>query len=148
MNAASASSSSSGSVNAAVPSTTRAAPAFSARRIEAIERRPPPSSTGTVQLAGDALDVVEVDRLALARAVEVDDVQEARSGLDERAGGLERVVGVDRLVVEVALAQPHGLAVADVHRRQQDHAARAQPTKFASRRSPSGPDFSGWDCSP
>ena len=47
VNAESASSSRSGSVNAAVPSTTRLAPAASARRIEAIERRPPPSSTGT-----------------------------------------------------------------------------------------------------
>jgi hypothetical protein len=34
-------------VNAAVPSTTRLAPAASARLIEAIERNPPPSSTGT-----------------------------------------------------------------------------------------------------
>ena len=34
-------------MNAAVPSTTRAAPAASARRIEAIERRPPPYWTGT-----------------------------------------------------------------------------------------------------
>ena len=47
VNADSASSSRSGSVNAAVPSTTRLAPAASARRIDAIERSPPPSSTGT-----------------------------------------------------------------------------------------------------
>ena len=75
-------------------------------------------------------------------------MQEARAGLHERAGGLERVVRVDGLVVEVALAQPHGLAVADVHRRQEDHAARgASETKFSSSRRPSGPDFSGWNCS-
>ena len=134
-------------MKAAVPSTTRAAPAASARRIDAIERRPPPNSTGTSSSRGDPLDVVQVGRLALARAVEVDHVQEARARLDERARGLERVVGVDGLVVEVALAQPDGLAVADVHRRQEDHARRAR-TKFFSRRSPSGPDFSGWDCSP
>jgi hypothetical protein len=47
VNADSASCSRSGSVNAAVPSTTRAAPAASARRIDAIERRPPPSCTDT-----------------------------------------------------------------------------------------------------
>ena len=87
------------------------------------------------------------DRLALARAVEVHDVQEARARLHERAGRLERVVGVDGLLVEVALAQPHRLAVADVHRREQDHRGAAS-TKFFSSRSPSGPDFSGCDWSP
>ena len=89
---------------------------------------------------------MQVGRLALARAVEVDDVQEARARLDERARGLERVVGVDRLVVEVPLAQPHRLAVADVHRRQENHPA--SETKFFSSRRPSGPDFSGCDWSP
>ena len=66
-------------------------------------------------------------------------MQAARAGLDERARGLERVVGVDGLVVEVALAQAHGLAVADVDRRQEDHAATERTqlrTKFPSSAQP------------
>ena len=100
---------------------------------------------GHRQLARDALHVLEVGGLARACAVEVDHVQEARARLHERARGLERIVGVDGLLVEVTLAQPHGLAVADVDRRQEDHWSA---TKFLSSRSPSGPDFSGCDCSP
>jgi hypothetical protein len=97
--------------------------------------------------------MVEVRGLAFARAVEVDDVQVARAGFDERAGGLERVVGVDGLVLEAPLAQPDGLAVADVDRRQQDHAAtdapaRQRAAKLRSSRRPSGPDFSGWNWVP
>ena len=136
-------------MNAAVPSTTRLAPAASARADRRDRAQAAAELDRHLELRGDPLDVVQVDRLALARAVEVDDVQEARARLHERARGLERVVGVDGLLVEVALAQPHRLAVADVHRRQEDHlpAARA-PTKFFSSRSPSGPDFSGCDWSP
>ena len=90
--------------------------------------------------------MLQVGRLALARPVEVHNVQEARPRLHERAGGLQRVVRVDGLLVEVPLAQPHGLAVADVHGRQENHPA--SETKFFRSRSPSGPDFSGCDCSP
>ena len=50
------------------------------------------------QLAGDLLDVLEVLRRALLGAVEVDDVQEARAGLDPRARRLERRVAVDGAV--------------------------------------------------
>ena len=53
-------------------------------------------------------------------------MQEARARLHERARGLERVVGVDGLLVEVALAQAHGLAVADVHRRAGGSCAAAE----------------------
>ena len=73
-------------------------------------------------------------------------MQKARAGLRPRAGGLERVVVVDGLLGEVALPQPHGLAAADVDGGQEDHAARR--TKFRSSASPSGPDFSGWNCTP
>ena len=52
----------------------------------------------------DPSQVVERARLARARAVEVDDVEVARARLDPRARGLERVVVVDGLLVEVALA--------------------------------------------
>ena len=123
--------------------------AVGARRERAPDRRERAQAAAQLdrhgQLARDPLDVVEVDRLALAGAVEIDHVQEARARLDERARRLERVVGVDRLLVEVALAQPDRLAVADVDRGQQDHAAtRAQArTKLPSSASPCGPDFSG-----
>jgi hypothetical protein len=90
---------------------------------------------------------MQVDGLALARAVEIHEMQEARARVNERARGLQRVVGVDRLLVEVALAEPHRLPVADVHRREQDHRG-ASDTKFFNSRSPSGPDFSGCDWRP
>ena len=106
-----------------------------------------PANLEHVQRITSELDVVQVHGLALARAVEVHQVEEARARLHERAGGLQRIVGVDGLLVEAALAQPHRPAVADVHRREQDHRA-ASDTKFFSSRSPSGPDFSGCDCSP
>src|SRR3954469_495732 len=108
---------------------------------------------GDVQLVGDPLEVLERLRRARARAVEVDDVQEAGAGLDPGAGGLQRRVLVDGDLLEVALDQPDGLAVADVDRRVEDHAAAtwvcAQArTKFASRAMPSREDFSGWNCVP
>ena len=101
-------------------------PADSALRIDSSERRPPPYCTGTPASRVIRSQVVEVGGLALAGAVEVHHVQVARARLHERARGLQRVVRVHGLLVEVALAQPHGLAVADVHRRQQDHAGTAQ----------------------
>ena len=58
-------------------------------------------------------------------------MQEARALLDPGARRLQRRVAVDGLLGEVALAQPHRLAVEDVDRRVEDH-ARA-PT---GRRSP------------
>ena len=91
--------------------------------------------------------MVEVDGLSLARPVQVHHVQEAGARLHERAGGLERVFRVDGLVLEPALAQPDRLAVADVHRGQEDHAPQAR-TKFRSSARPSGPDFSGWNWTP
>ena len=57
-----------------------------------------------VELAGDPLDMVQVDRLALAGPVEIDYMQETRSRLDERARRLERIVGVDGLLVKATLA--------------------------------------------
>ncbi len=94
--------------------------------------------------------MAEAGRLAGTGAVEVDHVEEARARLDERPCGLERRVGVDGLVVEVPLPQPDRPAVADVDRGQQDHAATGTQlrTKFPSSLSPSGPDFSGWNCTP
>jgi hypothetical protein len=43
-------------------------------------------------------------------------MERARPLLDPRLGGLQRVVVVNGLAREVALHEPDGLAVADVHR--------------------------------
>ena len=132
-----------------MPTTTRSAPAASASRTACSVRRPPPYCTGTSSSRVIRSQVVEVGGLALARAVEVHHVQEARAGLHERARRLERVVRVDGLVVEVALAQAHRLAVADVDRRAGGScgaAGAASPqiaAKFPSSRSPCGPGLLG-----
>ena len=71
--------------------------------------------------------------------------------LDPVARGLERVVGVDRLVLEAPLAEPHGAPAGDVDRGIEDHDAATwaqTPVKFASRRRPASDDFSGWNCTP
>ena len=97
------------------------------------------------RLARDPAQVVDRLRRAGARAVEVDDVQEARARLDPRLRGGQRVVVVDGLVLEAALDEAHRLAVEDVDGRVEDHAAA---TKFASSASPSREDFSGWNWTP
>src|SRR5207247_7060137 len=79
-------------------------------------------------------------------AVEIDHVQEARPGVHPGTRGLERRVLVDGLLVEVALDQPDGLAVRDVDRRVEDHAASL--VKFSGSASPSAEDFSGRNCTP
>ena len=124
-------------MNAAVPSTIRArAPAASASRTAVSARRPPPYCTGTPQRRGDALAGARGCRRARPRAVEVDDVQRTRALLDPGARGLERVVVVDRLVVEVAPGEAHGLPAGDVDRGIEDHSrrhpARRRAAKFAS----------------
>ena len=101
-------------------------------------------------LGDDALEVPERARRAALGAVEVDDVQPARAGLDPRAGGVEWIVVVDGLVLEAALAQAHRAALEDVdggievHARTVAHAA----VKLPSRARPAREDFSGWNCAP
>ena len=119
------------SVNAAVPRITRAAPARSASRTAGSERRPPPTCTGTPSSPAIRSRWCEVLRRAGPRAVEVDDVQEARARLDPRARGLERVVVVDGLGVEVALHEAHRLAVGDVDRGVEDHDAACTVAQIA-----------------
>src|SRR3954453_5604387 len=73
-------------------------------------------------------------------------MQEARPGVHPGARGLERRVLVDGLLVEIALDQPDGLAIRDVDRRVEDHAASL--VKFARSARPSDEYFSGWNCTP
>ena len=112
--------------------------------------QPAPDLHRHVRLRADPPDRVEVARRAGPRAVQVDHVQRARAGLDPGQRGVERVVAVDGPRGEVALHEAHGLAVEDVDRRVEDHAAtRAQiAAKFSSSRSPCVEDFSGWNCTP
>ena len=146
--AATTSSRKSTSRSAAVPTITRSAPARSASRTASTVRSPPPYCTGTpVPATIRRRWSIDAGAPGLG-AVEVDDVQEARAGVDPRLRGLERIVVVDGLVLEAAVRQPHRLAAADVDRRVEDHAATRTPTKLRSSASPSSEDFSGWNCAP
>src|SRR5215210_2229744 len=97
------------------------------------------------RLARDPAQVLDRLRLAGARAVEVDDVEEPRARLDPRPRGRQRIVVVDGRVLEAALDEAHRPAVEDVDGGIEDHAAA---TKFASSASPSREDFSGWNWTP
>src|SRR4051812_36973464 len=99
------------------------------------------------QLVGDPLEMLEVHRAALTRAVEVDDVEEASALVDPRARRFQRIVLVDGLGVEVPPHEAHRLAVGDVDRRIEDHAATGTQSRVNSRnnRSPAWDDFSGWN---
>src|SRR6185312_4818820 len=108
---------------------------------------------GHAELPRDPLQMLQVRGSAVARAVEIDDVQPAGTALDPRARRGQRLGVVDRLLREVALREPHGLAAADVDGRVEDHAATARSRshvalKLASRRRPALEDFSGWNCTP
>ena len=104
------------------------------------------------ELVGDRSRWSRILRRARPRAVEVDDVQEARARLDPRARRLQGRVAVDGLLGEVALDQAHGLALGDVDGRVEDHAGchpRAQRGEVrAAARSPAAEDFSGWNWTP
>ena len=70
------------------------------------------------------------------------------------------IAAVDRLVLELALLEPHHLAAADVDGGDDDHAtaprtrvgasrrSRTSSTKFSIRRRPTPWLFSGWNCTP
>ncbi len=135
------------SLKAAVPTIARSAPARSASRTFSTVRRPPPYWIGMPVSATIRRRWSSDLRRAGAGAVEVDDVQEARAGLDPGAGGVERVGVVGRGVLEDALDQADRLAVHDVDRGVEDHACAtaANWAKLRSMRSPSREDFSGWN---
>ena len=141
-----------GSVKAAVPRITRSAPAAQASldrlRASAGRRRTAPARPA----CRDPSQVLEVHRRSRLRAVEIDDVQEARAGLDPAARGRQRVLVVDLLGLEIALNEPHGVAAEHVDRRIQLH-RRASGRRAAVRRrcarswpagaGPAAEDFSG-----
>ena len=91
-----------GVANAAVPTTTRAAPASSSACASATERIPPDACTGV----GDGCRGQRADELrpdpAGARAVEVDDVQERRARGGEARAELDRIARAGDDLVELA----------------------------------------------
>ncbi len=144
-----------GSVNAAVPRITRAAPAASA----ACDRLAPSAArrrTAPARPARRRSDAGARGSPARPRgAVEVDHVQAARARLDPAARGRQRVLVIDLLGVEVALERG-----ARRCRRGCRSPGRGSPgapapgaaaqmrAKLASRRRPAAEDFSGWNCTP
>src|SRR5690606_2793813 len=96
-------------------------------------------------------------------AVQVDQVQPAGPLLQPLGGHGCRVLGKDRGVVEVALAQAYALSVLEIDGRDEKHGGRIstevdryrfvggrsdqgfQPTKLRYSRRPVSPLFSGWN---
>ena len=74
----------------------------------------------------------------------------ARALVDPLARGVQGILVVDGLPLEVPLLEAHRLAAADVDRRDEDHAgtARAMRVRLERSRRPAGPDFSGWNWTP
>src|SRR5207248_5619212 len=88
-------------------------------------------------------------------SVEVDDVQSPGTLRDPALGRVERIGVVDRLLLEGTPRKAHRLALEDVDRGQEDHAAAGcaaaslqTATKLASIRRPCAEDFSGWNWTP
>ena len=73
-------------LTATVPRMTRWTPASNHWAMLSMVRMPPPSWAGTVDRREDALDGRAVDRMALDRAVEVDQMQPFAAGIGEGLG--------------------------------------------------------------
>ena len=94
-------------------------------------------------------------RLAVAGAVEIDDVQPAGSGGHEAAGHFDGIVAEDGLAGVVALQQPHALAPTEIDRGPEFHGAaclrvgavgsQVDASHSESSRSPAAWLFSGWN---
>ena len=93
-----------------MPTITRSAPARSACADRGQRAQAAAVLDRHAGLARDPAQVVDRLRRARARAVEVDDVQEARARLDPRLRGGERVVVIDGLILG-RTALPSFLAV-------------------------------------
>ena len=142
----------SGSRSAAVPITTRSAPAASTAATDVGVAQAAADLDRALDRGGDPPHRVEVPRLPRLRPVEVDHVEELGPFAGPARRRVDRVGVVGGLALVVALQQPHRLAAADVDRRVEDHAARTawrrSPAKLESSRSPAALDFSGWNWTP
>ena len=115
----------SGCSTATVPKITRSTPSPRSAPARSTLRTPPPTSTGIASAAHSDAMMAAVHRLARHRAVEIDDVQILRAGLDPAAAHGDRVVAVHGLALHVAAQQAHALAALEVDGRQDQHAAPA-----------------------
>ena len=84
-------------------------------------RMPPPSSQGTPDRLDDGADAGEIRRLALAGAVQIDQVQMFGPQGDPMPGHGGRVVAEDRLLLVVALLEADALPAAQVNCRPDFH---------------------------
>ena len=131
--AASAARSISGSVIAAVPITTRSAPALQ-RLLDRLGRAQAAAVLHRhAGLGGDPPQVLDVHRLAGPRAVEVDDVQALGAAAHPCQRGRQRVGVIDGARAEVARCEPHGAAFEDVDRRVEPHRWSAQDCAIGRR---------------
>ena len=110
---------------AAVPSTTRVAPASRTLRHRVVVAQAAADLDRHPDLGDDPAHVLEVGRLAAAGAVEVDHVQRAGARLTQRRAASSGSASYIGALVEVSARQPHRLAVEDVDRGQEDHARSA-----------------------
>lgn len=95
---------------------------------------------------GKRLDHREILEPSCAGAIEIDDMQAARTGGAIVPGLFERVDGIFRLAGVVALAQAHDATGTQIERWNDFGIHR--PRKFFSSRLPTAPERSGWNCMP
>ena len=103
-----------------------------------------------VDVGTDRFDHSQVCLAAVARGVEIDDVDPPRALRGEVTRDRDGIVAVNRFRVVVAAEQAHDLPFEHVDRRVQVHghaaAAADAVTKFPSIARPTSPLFSGWNC--
>ena len=131
------SSTSSGCSTAALPTTTRCTPAANRSLASSTERTPPPLCTRTSTFAQIASITREVRVAAVARRVEVDDVDPARACCVEAPRDRDRDRRRRRVSrVVVAAEQPHDPPAEQVDRRIEIHQrhGRGRVTKLREQR--------------
>jgi hypothetical protein len=87
-----------------------------------------------------------IGNLSAARAVQIDDVQPARPHVPVAQHQLVWRKVIARFAIKIALQQAHTAPAANIDRWNEFHGQSLR--KFASRRAPTGPDRSGWNCTP
>ena len=124
--------------------------AFDAERKHLVRHRAAPDAAADLQgqagSGSEARDGSAIALRAVARPIEVHDVDEPRPERTVVREYLVRVVGIDGFGVEAALQQSHAAAGTQVDGRNEQHQRRAR--KLASSRLPTRAERSGWNCTP